>query len=75
MKRTLAWLHPRWGQMLCFTVGGLLLGASFSHRLDMALSIISNFDLMVDRDRALTVGCVLIATGLALKALSIWQNR
>ena len=53
------WLHPRWGQMLCFWIGGLFLAGEV---LDTTPE---------NTSRNLMVGGVLVAIGLALKGLAV----
>lgn len=53
------WLYARWGQMVCFWLGGI------------ALFLPGDAPVM---DRV-PVAAILLATGLALKALSVWKAR
>lgn len=61
--------------MLCFTLAAVLIAPTISSRAMVAMSKVTDYDVVMDTDRALIVGGMLIATGLALKALATFSRR
>lgn len=64
MGRLLAWLRPRWGQMLCFWGAALMLIAPTPDADDARTYL----------PRAVAGG-VLLFGGIGLKALAIWREK
>ena len=75
MMRAINWLHPRWGQMLCFWTAAILLAASFSDKVMITLSVWSNYEYVMDTALAFRIAVVLILTGLALKVIAVFRPR
>ncbi len=62
MPAWLSWIYRRWGQTLCFALGGFMTFYAFG---DQALK----------PGVALGSGAIFLATALGLKALTIWKER
>lgn len=75
MMRVIKWLHPRWGQMLCFWTAAILLASSFSDKVMTTLSTWSNYEYLMDTALAFRIAVVLIVTGLALKVIAVIRPR
>lgn len=73
MKAVVAWLHPRWGQMLCFWTAGIMLATLVSQRALEAVWFVTNVDFMSHPPTVFRVAVALLICGLALKAIRTFK--